>query len=56
LGHSQAATTQRYAHLDADPMRRAANAIGKIISAALAGEKAENASNVVALADMNQRR
>ena len=23
LGHSQAATTHRYAHLDADPMRRA---------------------------------
>jgi integrase len=28
LGHTQASTTQRYAHLAADPMRAAANAIG----------------------------
>jgi integrase len=33
LGHTQASTTHRYAHLDADPMRRAANAIGEIITA-----------------------
>lgn len=32
LGHSQAATTQRYAHLDASPLRRAADAIGARIS------------------------
>jgi integrase len=37
LGHSQAATTHRYAHLDADPMRRAAEAIGATIAAALGG-------------------
>jgi integrase len=37
LGHAQAATTQRYAHLDADPIRRAADAIGATISAALDG-------------------
>jgi len=43
LGHSQAATTHRYAHLDADPMRRAADTIGSTIAAALAGApKAEN--------------
>jgi len=35
LGHSQPATTQRYAHLDADPLRRAANAIGATIVAAM---------------------
>jgi integrase len=35
LGHSQAATTHRYAHLDADPMRRAAEAIGSTIAAAM---------------------
>lgn len=35
LGHSQAATTQRYAHLDADPLRRAVDAIGDTISAAM---------------------
>ncbi len=39
LGHTQPATTQRYAHLDADPMRRAANAIGSTISAALLGNQ-----------------
>lgn len=36
LGHAHAATTQRYAHLDADPLRRAANAIGASIQAAMA--------------------
>lgn len=36
LGHSQARTTQRYAHLDADPLHKAANQIGSQIAAALA--------------------
>jgi integrase len=31
LGHSQAQTTARYAHLDADPLLRAANLIGEQI-------------------------
>jgi len=35
LGHSQPATTARYAHLDADPMRRAVDTIGSTISAAM---------------------
>ena len=35
LGHSQPTTTQRYAHLDADPMHRAANLIGNQIALAL---------------------
>ena len=35
LGHSQPATTARYAHLDADPMHRAAETIGATIGAAL---------------------
>jgi integrase len=35
LGHSQPATTARYAHLDADPMRRAVDSIGATISAAM---------------------
>jgi integrase len=35
LGHSQPATTARYAHLDADPMRRAVETIGATIGAAL---------------------
>jgi integrase len=46
LGHSQPTTTARYAHLDADPMRRAANTIGATISAAMAGRKG---TNVVAI-------
>lgn len=35
LGHTQASTTSRYAHLDADPIRRAADTIGETIAAAL---------------------
>jgi integrase len=35
LGHSQAATTARYAHLDSDPMRRTFETIGSTISAAM---------------------
>jgi integrase len=40
LGHAQAATTARYAHLDNDPLRRASEAIASRIAAALAGKKA----------------
>ena len=39
LGHSQAATTHRYAHLDADPLRRAVDTIGATITAAMNGKK-----------------
>jgi integrase len=35
LGHTQAATTQRYAHLADDPMRQASEVIGQRIAAAL---------------------
>jgi len=41
LGHTQASTTQRYAHLDADPLRRASDAIGGRIAAALDGKRGE---------------
>ena len=37
LGHSQPATTARYAHLDADPMRRAVETIGATIAGAMSG-------------------
>ncbi|CAN1517363.1 XerC Integrase [Rhabdaerophilaceae bacterium] len=37
LGHSQASTTARYAHLADDPLRRASNAIGATITAAMGG-------------------
>ncbi len=39
LGHKHAATTQRYAHLDADPLRRAVDTIGATISAAMEGNR-----------------
>ncbi|MGA7452568.1 MAG: site-specific integrase [Rhodoplanes sp.] len=39
LGHTQASTTQRYAHLDNDPLRRATEAIGDQIAAALGGKE-----------------
>lgn len=35
LGHTQPSTTQRYAHLDNDPVRRASKRIGAVIAAAL---------------------
>jgi integrase len=39
LGHTQAATTQRYAHLAADPLRQASEAIGKRLSAAMSNPR-----------------
>jgi len=35
LGHTQASTTQRYAHLDNDPLKRAADTIGATIATAI---------------------
>jgi integrase len=40
LGHKQARTTSRYAHVDADPLHRAANLIGAQIVAGLEGAPA----------------
>ena len=48
LGHPSPSTTAKYAHLDNDPVRRATNAIGATISAALDGRPNEP-SNVVPL-------
>jgi integrase len=39
LGHTQASTTQRYAHLAADPLRAASDQVGAEISAAMNGKK-----------------
>jgi integrase len=39
LGHSQAATTQRYAHLANDPVRQAVETIGATISAAMSRKR-----------------
>jgi integrase len=42
LGHTHAATTHRYAHLDADPLRRAVETIDATIAAAM-GDEAKGA-------------
>jgi integrase len=39
LGHTQASTTQRYAHLATDPMHTASNLIGAEITAVMSGKK-----------------
>ncbi len=36
LGHSDSATTQRYAHLHDDPLKAASDAVGSRVAAALA--------------------
>jgi integrase len=43
LGHTQAATTARYAHLDADPLRAASEVIGGRVAAAM-GETPQDES------------
>ena len=39
LGHTQSITTQRYAHLSADPVQEAADRIGETIATALSGNR-----------------
>jgi integrase len=46
LGHTRASTTQRYAHLDTDPLRRASDHIGAQLAAAL-GEPVKREKGVV---------
>jgi integrase len=46
LGHKQMSTTQRYAHLDADPVRRAADEIGARITGAMSGGQKRKSSAV----------
>jgi integrase len=43
LGHTKASTTQRYAHLDTDPLRRASENIGRRLSA-LMGDPANRSA------------
>ena len=38
LGHTQPATTQRYAHMFDDPLRKAANEVGNIVTGATSAE------------------
>jgi integrase len=46
LGHRHAATTERYSHLSADPMRRAVEGIGQRIKTALDGPSDASSANV----------
>ena len=41
LGHRQATTTQRYAHLSNDPVRAAADSIARTIKSAMQGKAAQ---------------
>jgi integrase len=55
LGHTQASTTQRYAHLDADPLRRASEHIGSRLAAALGGKSEKTAQGTKAKAPKSAR-
>jgi hypothetical protein len=46
LGHTQAQTTQRYAHLASDPVKAAAVTVAGKIAAAMSGGKDEAAAVV----------
>jgi integrase len=50
LGHTQSATTQRYAHLDNDPLKKASEHIGSRLAAAMGDVKTPRA-NVTSLDD-----
>jgi integrase len=50
LGHTQTATTARYAHLDNDPLRKASNHIANEIAAAM-GEGPEPSANIADLSN-----
>jgi integrase len=46
LGHRVASTTQRYAHIDSTPARRASETVGATIAAALKGRPASNVDGI----------
>ena len=53
LGHTQPSTTARYAHLDADPLRRASEHIGSRLAAAM-GESANKSAKGGAVVRMRR--
>ena len=55
LGHADVKTTSRYSHFDADPLRRAATAIGRTLVAALDGG-GKNPAHIVALESIRKTR
>jgi integrase len=54
LGHARASTTQRYAPLDTDPLRRASNHIGARLAAAM-GEPTLRTNSVVPIRRQQSR-
>jgi site-specific recombinase XerD len=51
LGHAQAATTARYAHLASDPLQQAANLIGNKLAAAMNVDKRMSSDEAVELGE-----
>jgi integrase len=49
LGHSQPSTTARYAHLDADPLRRASEHIGSRLATAMGEKRLADTGHVVSI-------
>jgi hypothetical protein len=49
LGHTQPSTTARYAHLDADPLRRASEHIGTRLASAMGELKPQGDGQVAKL-------
>jgi integrase len=54
LGHTQASTTARYAHLDADPLRRASEHIGSHLAAAMGDLKRQPGRMVAPIEDASR--
>src|SRR5262245_14359713 len=55
LGHTQPSTTARYAHLDADPLRRASEHIGSRLAAAMGDLKPRPGGEVIPMQDAHTR-
>ena len=49
LGKANATTTARYAHLDADPLRRASERIGSTIAAAMGDGAVSGSAKIIRL-------
>jgi integrase len=56
LGHTQASTTARYAHLDADPLRRASEHIGRHLAAAMGDLNPRPGGEVIPMQDAHRSR
>ena len=56
LGHTQASTTARYAHLDNDPLRRASERIGREIALAMGDTQTKSAETPLRHSKASQKR